>query len=212
LTENKFAQMMTIQLTIYSDYICPWCYVGQGVVEKLKTEYPLEIDWRPFYLRPDTPPEGMDLPAYIRERAAASTGRLQAIARSYGMDFVHVQRFFNTRRAHEATEYAREQGKSEEFHRAVFHQVYGLGHDISAWEVLGAAALEAGLDAGAMQSAVESGKYSALVQQQITRAHTLGVTAVPTYVLNNRYGIVGTQPYEVFQQAIARLMTENAND
>jgi predicted DsbA family dithiol-disulfide isomerase len=196
---------MAIQLTIYSDYICPWCYVGQGVVEKLKTEYPVEINWQPFYLRPDTPPEGMDLPGYILERAAGSTGRLRDIAQSYGMDFVHVQRLFNTRRAHEATEYAREQGKSEEFHRAVFHQVYGLGHDISTWEVLSAAAEETGLDADAMQSAVVSEKYTALVQDQVDRAHALGVTGVPMYVLNNRYGIVGTQPYQVFQQAISRL-------
>jgi predicted DsbA family dithiol-disulfide isomerase len=203
---------MTIQLTIFSDYICPWCYVGQGVVEKLKTEYPLEIDWQPFYLRPDTPPEGMDLPEYIRERAAGSTGRLADIARSYGMDFVHVQRLFNTRRAHEATEYARAQGQSEAFHRVVFHQVYGLGHDISTWDVLRTAAVETGLDADAMQNEVESGRYSALVQDQVARAQALGISAVPTYVLNNRYGIVGTQSYEVFQQAIARLTAEGAND
>jgi predicted DsbA family dithiol-disulfide isomerase len=200
---------MTIQLTIYSDYICPWCYVGQGVVEKLKTEYQLEIDWQPFYLRPDTPPEGMDLPEYIRERAAGSTDRLRDIARSYGMDFVHVQRLFNTRRAHEATEYAREKGKGEQFHRAVFHQVYGLGHDISTWQVLSVAAMETGLDADAMQTEVESGKYTALVQDQVAQAHALGVSAVPMYVLNNRYGIVGTQPYEIFQQAITRLKAED---
>jgi len=200
---------MTIKLTIYSDYICPWCYVGQGVVERLKTEYPLEVDWRPFYLRPDTPPEGMDLPPHILERAAASTARLQHTARSYGMDFVHVQRFFNTRRAHEATEYAREQSKGEQFHWAVFHKVYGLGQDISTWEVLRAAATETGLDAEAMQHAVESGKYTALVQDQIAQAQALGITGVPMYILNNRYAIVGSQPYEVFKQAIARLEAEN---
>lgn len=196
---------MTIKLTIYSDYICPWCYVGQGIVERLKTEYPLEIDWRPFYLRPDTPPEGMDLPEHIRQHAAKATERLSQTARSYGMEFVHVQRFFNTRHAHEATEYAREQGKSEEFHREVFHKVYGLGQDISTWGVLRDAATETGLDANAMQTAVESGTYAALVESQIARAHALGITGVPMYVFNDRYGIVGMQPYQVFQQTIARL-------
>lgn len=199
---------MAIKLTIYSDYICPWCYVGQGVVERMKEEYQVEVDWRPFYLRPDTPPEGMDLPAHILERAAASTNRLQHAARSYGLDFVHVKRFFNTRRAHEATEYAREQGKAEEFHRVVFHKVYGLGQDISKWEVLREAAVETGLDADEMQQRVESGQYTALVQHEIAQARTLGITGVPMYVLNNRYGIVGMQPYEVFKQAIARLEGE----
>ncbi len=196
---------MTNKLTIYSDYICPWCYVGQGVVERLKTEYALQVDWQPFYLRPDTPPEGMDLPEHIRQHAAKTTERLRQTARSYGMEFVHVQRFFNTRRAHESTEYAREQGKSEEFHRAVFHRVYGLGQDISTWEVLRVAATETGLDADLMQKAVDSGKYITLVQAQVANAQALGITGVPMYVFNNRYGIVGMQPYQVFQQAMARL-------
>lgn len=201
---------MNIKLTIYSDYMCPWCYVGQGPVERLKTEYPVEVDWRPFYLRPDTPPEGMDLPEYIRERAAATTSRLQHMARAYDMDFVHVQRLFNTRRAHEATEYAREQGKLEAFHKIVFHKVYGLGQDISTWEVLRAAAGEAGLDPDALQSAVEAGQYTALVHEQITQAHSLGISGVPMYIFNNRYAIVGSQPYDVFKQAVARLEADAA--
>lgn len=199
---------MTIKLTIYSDYICPWCYVGQGVVERLKAEYPVQVDWRPFYLRPDTPPEGMDLPEYIRQHAAKSTEHLRRTAQSYGMEFVHVQRFFNTRRAHEATEYAREQGKSDEFHRAVFHKVYGLGQDISTWDVLCVAATESGLDADALQNAVESGQYTASVQSQVDHAHELGITGVPMYIFNDRYAIVGTKPYDVFQQAIARVQSE----
>ncbi len=200
---------MTLKLTIYSDYMCPWCYVGQGVVERLKTEYPVEVDWQPFYLRPDTPPEGMDLPAYILEKVATTTNRLRNTANSYGMDFVHVMRLFNTRRAHEATEYARQHGKLDEFHHAVFQKVYGLGLDISTWDVLRAAATETGLDADEMQSKVESGEYTAQVQAQVDQAHALGVSGVPMYVLNNRYGIVGSQPYEVFKQAITRLEAEN---
>lgn len=200
---------MTLKLTIFSDYMCPWCYVGQGVVERLKTEYPIEVDWQPFYLRPDTPAEGMDLPDYIMEKVATTTNRLRSAANAYGMDFVHVMRFFNTRRAHEATEYAREQGKGEEFHRAVFHQIYGLGNDISTWDVLRTAAVESGLNADEMQNKVESGQYTAQVQTQVDRAQGLGVNGVPMYVLNNRYGIVGSQPYEVFKQTIAKLEAEN---
>lgn len=200
---------MTLTLTIFSDYMCPWCYVGQGVVERLKSEYALEVDWQPFYLRPDTPPEGMDLPAYILEKVASTTNRLRSMANAYGMDFVHVMRLFNTRRAHEATEYAREQGKLDAFHRVVFNKVYGLGQDISTWDVLRAAATEIGLDADEMQRQVESGVYTAQVQAQVDRAHAIGVTGVPMYVLNNRYAIVGSQPYEVFKQTIAKLEAES---
>jgi len=131
------------------------------VVERLKEEYDVDVEWRPFYLRPDTPPEGMELPDHTkRARANGSEERLQQMARRYGMDFISTKRIYNTRLAHEATEYAREQGKANEFHRILFREVYAEGKDVSQWEVLRTAAQEAGLDADAMQRDVGSGKYT----------------------------------------------------
>ena len=72
--------MKIFNLTIYSDYVCPWCYVGQGTVAKLTEEYPVTVDWRPFYLRPDTPPEGMDLPENVREHMAQTNAHLKPVS------------------------------------------------------------------------------------------------------------------------------------
>jgi len=178
------------------------------VVEKLKAEHGAEVEWRPFYLRPDTPPEGMELPAYLRARYAGTTERLRQMARANGLEMVTPDRIPNTRRAHEATAFAREHGQGEAFHRVVFRKFYGEGQDISRWEVLRAAAEEAGLDPDDMQREVEAGRYTAAVKEQVEEAYALGINGVPTYVLNERYAIVGAQPYEVFQQALARLATK----
>ncbi len=175
------------------------------MVEKLKEKETVEVEWFPFFLRPDTPMEGMELPAYIRERGAEVNERLRQMARGYGMEMVPMARILNTRRAHEATEYARVHGQGEAFHRIVFRKVYAEGQDISRWELLRAAAEEVGLDAEEMQAEVDSGKYSAVVQELVDEAYALGVTGVPTYVINDRYAIVGAQPYSVFEQVIARL-------
>ncbi len=199
---------MRIKLTIYSDYVCPWCYVGQGVVERFKTEHGAEVEWRPFYLRPDTPPEGMELPDYVKAHAAKSQESLRHRANAVGLEMVFPTSIPNTRLAHEATEYARQRGKDFEFHHAVFEKFYGKGQDISKWNVLRAAAEEVGLDAEEMQRMVETGTYTAAVQLEVDRATQIGVTGVPTYVLNDRYAIVGAQPYEVFQQALERLASE----
>jgi len=181
------------------------------VVAKLKTEYNIEVEWRPFYLRPDTPPEGMDLPDYIqRARANGSDDRLQQIARSNGMEFVSTKRIYNTRLAHEATEYAREHSKAEEFHRIVFRKVYAEGQDISQWDVLRSAAEEAVLNADEMQKDVEGGKYTAYVAAQVQQAYQIGVSGVPTYVINDRYAIVGAQPYEVFKNALDRILNKKS--
>jgi len=194
------------------------------VVEKLKAEYQVEVEWRPFYLYFDTPPEGRELPEHVkRARANGSEERLRSIAGAYGMKFKSTERIYNTRLAHEAAEYAREQGNparfnspiqrdargmGNEFHKIVFRKVYAEGQDPSQWDVLRSATEEAGLNADDMQRAVESGKYTANVADQVRWAYQIGVTGVPTYVINDRYAIVGAQPYEAFKHTLEQIMIQ----
>jgi len=176
------------------------------VVERLKAEYNAEVEWRPFYLRPDTPPEGIELPDYIkRARANGSEERLAAMANAYGMKFRSTERIYNTRIAHEVTEYAREHGKGNEFHRVMFRKVYADGYDPSQWDVLRSAAEEVGLNAEEMQSDVAGGKYTQNVAEQVQLAYQIGVSGVPTYVINERYAVVGAQPYEAFKNALEQI-------
>ena len=179
------------------------------MVEKLKEEYKVDVEWRPFYLRPDTPPEGMELPDYIKQaRNNGSEERLRSIANAYGMEFESTERIYNTRIAHEATEYAREHGKGNEFHRIVFRKVYAEKQDPSNWDVLRSAAEEAGLNADEMQRDVDGGKYTVNVADQVNWAYQIGVSGVPTYVINDRYAVVGAQPYEVFKNALTQIMNK----
>jgi len=171
----------------------------------------VEVEWRPFYLYFDTPPEGRELPEYIKQkRANGSDERLRAIATSYGMEFKSTQRIYNTRLAHEATEYAREHGKGNEFHKVIFRMVYAEGKDPSQRDVLRSAAQEVGLDGEALQKAVKSETYKVNVEEQVRWAYQIGVTGVPTYVINDRYAIVGAQPYEAFKSALEQI--ENRKD
>ena len=180
------------------------------MVERLKAEHNVEVEWRPFYLYFDTPPEGRELPDTIKQkRANGSEERLRSIATSYGMEFKSTERIYNTRLAHEATEYAREHGKGGEFHKAVFRMVYAEGKDPSQWDVLRSAAQEVGLDGKALQKDVESEKYKVNVEEQVRWAYQIGVTGVPTYVINDRYAIVGAQPYEVFKNALEQIKHQN---
>jgi len=167
----------------------------------------MEVEWRPYYLRADTPPEGMELPEYIkRARENGSEERLRSMASSHGMEFRSTERIYNTRLAHEATEYARDHGKGNEFHKVIFRLVYAEGKDISQWDVLRLAAEEVGLNPDEMQSAVENEKYKTNVAEQVQWAYQIGVSGVPTYVINDRYALVGAQPYEVFKNALAKIM------
>ena len=169
----------------------------------------MEVEWRPFYLYFDTPPEGRELPDTIKQkRANGSEERLRSMATSYGMEFKSTERIYNTRLAHEATEYAREHGKGVEFHKVIFRMIYAEGKDPSQWDVLRSAAQEVGLDGETMQKDVESETYKVNVEEQVRQAYQIGVTGVPTYVINDRYAIVGAQPYEVFKNALEQIMNQ----
>ncbi|MBN8581706.1 MAG: DsbA family oxidoreductase [Anaerolineae bacterium] len=178
------------------------------MVATLIEKHNAQVEWRPFYLRPDTPPEGMELPDHIKSRMAETNVRLKQMANAVGLEMVFATCIPNTRIAHEATEYARQKGKGFEFHHAVFDKFYGRGEDVSKWDVLRDAALQVGLDADEMQREVEAGKYTATVNALVKEASQIGVTGVPTYVLNDRYAIVGAQPYEAFLQALEQIKKE----
>ena len=183
------------------------------MVERLKAEHNVDVEWRPFYLYFDTPPEGRELPERVKQaRAQGSEERLRQIAQSYGMPFVSTQRIYNTRLAHEATEYARVHGQGNEFHKVLFRKVYAEGQDPSQWDVLRSAAQEVGLDVDEMQREVESEKYMAEVVDKVRWAYQIGVTGVPTYVINNKYAIVGAQPYEVFKGTLEQIMNQKPDE
>lgn len=174
----------------------------------MKAEYDVEVEWRAFELHPEIPPEGMPLSAYIHTRFDAMSRRLKQMAGEVGLDMVTIEIIPNSRRALEAAEYARQQDQHEVFHQSVFCLLFAEGQDISRWEVLRAAAEEAGLDPEAMQQATETGQYQVAVNAQINEARALGITGVPTYIFNDRYAIVGAQPYEAFREVMARLMAD----
>lgn len=174
-------------------------------VEKLKKEYDVQVDWRPFFLRPETPPEGLPLPEYVKERMKDPNNPLKRRAAAAGLTMVERQVIPSTRRAHQAAEYARSEGKLEPFNAAVLRRYWTEGQDLWQWDTLRGAAQEAGLDPDALQRAVEEGRYAQVVEESIREAREMGINAVPTFVLGDRFGLQGAQEYPVFQEAMRRL-------
>ncbi len=165
----------------------------------------MEVQWLPFFLHPEIPPGGARLNPAMRRYMEPMHRRLQQRAEEEGMEMVTPEIVAYSRLALEATEYARDQGKADAFHRVVFRKYYGEGQNIGDWQVLRDAAEEVGLDPDEMQREVQSGAYREILDQHIADAHALGITGVPTYIIDDRYAIVGAQPYEVFQQALKEL-------
>ncbi len=171
----------------------------------MKNEYDVAVEWLPFELHPEIPPEGWQLPWNVRAQFGGMSERLRQMAHEAGMEMVIPDLIPNSRRALEASEYARENGVHEAFHQAVFRKFYGEGQDMNDWPVLRAAAVETGLHPDEMQQHTTAGRFQPIVEGHHNRALQMGITGVPAFIFNQQYAILGAQPYEVFQQAMARL-------
>jgi predicted DsbA family dithiol-disulfide isomerase len=174
-----------------------------GLVDKLKQEFDLKVEWLGFEIHPETPPEGMPLiKMFPRADVDSMTRRLNSMGAPFGLTFQKIVNISNSRLSLEAGEFAKEQGRLDQFHHAVFQAYFSKGMDIGNIEILTQIGKDAGLDAEALAKALQTGTYRqklATVKQEASR---LGVTAAPTFIINEADRIVGAQPVEVFRERL----------
>jgi len=174
-----------------------------GLVDQLKKEFDLAIEWLGFEIHPETPPEGMPLiKMFPRADIDGMTRRLNSMGAPFGLAFQKIVDISNSRLALEAGEFAKEQGRFDEFHHAVFETYFSRGKDIGDMAVLEEIGKGSGLDTAALRSALETGKYRKQLDTVNVEAAGLSVTAAPTFIINNSSRIVGAQPLEVFRERL----------
>ena len=160
-------------------------------------------------MRPNAPEEGWALPAYIKQQMQSPNNPLRARAKALGLTMREDRtQIPSSRRAHEATEYARSKGAVEAFHHGVLRRYWTDGEDLHEWATLREAATEAGLDPEEMQAEVSAGKWKSAVEAFLHEASAQQVTSVPTFVINERYAVPGAQSAETFRQFFRRLSTK----
>ena len=201
-----------IRLDVWSDYVCPFCYLEEPLLTRLAEQYAgqLVLEWRAFELRPEPAPlldpDGEYLHA-IWNRAVYPMAHL----RSMRLRLPPIQP--RSRRAFQAAEFACEHGRFAEMHDGIFRAFFQEGRDISSVAVLLQVAESIGLDLEDFQEALESERYQAKVLEDEKLAHEVGITGVPTMVMS-RVGepsdiqsvLSGAQPYELLHATVERLL------
>lgn len=195
----KVILMPKKKLIVYSDFICPFCYLGKVNAERLQADHPeLEIEWREFELHPEGQPDPRS--PYMQQAQAA----VVQLTQQYGIEMkpeVLTQVTSASRKALLGLEYAREQGREEAYRDAVFEAYWIKGRNIDDIDELGGIATDAGLDEQAFRAAVESGAYLSRLQEAMAEAHRQGIRGVPTYI-SGGYMLAGAQPVEKLRQLI----------
>lgn len=209
-----------MRIDIWTDIVCPYCYLGrrrfEQALERFEHRGDVEVQWHSFEL--DRNAERVsehDLPGLIaakygtsRDEAVAQHEGLAEQAAGLGLEFNwQVARYGNTFDAHRVVHLAAEMGGSEHAGRAherLLQAYFAEGRAIGERDTLVALGSDLGLGADTVRTMLDSDDYGNHVRSDEATAKMLGITGVPFFVLDRRYGVSGAQPPEVFDQALAQ--------
>ena len=217
--------MSTVKIDFVSDIACPWCAVGLGglltAIERIGPELQTRIHMQPFELNPDMPKGGQNTGERLMKKYGFDHARLQenrqviaerAAAVGMPMHQTDESRSYNTFDGHRLLHWAGTVGQAEQLalKRELLKVYHFDNEDTSETEVLVQAAGRVGLDAGQARDVLESGRYADEVRAAETKWREMGISSVPSVILNNKYLISGGQPPEVFEQALRQTAAESA--
>jgi len=173
-------------------------------IDRLQKEYEIRIRWIGFPLHPDTPEDGLTLEELFAGRHIdidKARERLRQVARELGLPLGERKKTYNSRLAQELAKWAESKGKGDEFHKAVFEAYFVKGRNIGKIDELALLAQSLGLRDQEAKQVLMSRTFKEAVDADWSRCHALGITAVPTFVIDHQ-GVVGFQPYEVLEQLL----------
>ncbi len=208
-------QNPVIKIEIWSDIVCPFCYVGkkkiQQVIEKLNIDDEVQIIWRSYQLDPDLPSEkAYPSLEYLMKKKNISAEQMQGMNEylkqqglQYGIDFqLDKSMVFNTFNTHRLLQWAKEFNKSSELKEAFMKAYFTEGIDLSNPENLISAVGKVGLDTQKAIEVLNSNDYSEAVENDIYQSKTISLRGVPHFLFNDKFFISGAQEDLVFENAI----------
>lgn len=210
-----------MKVEIWSDIMCPFCYIGKRNIETALAQFPeeknIEIEWKSFQLDPSLPQIATDNhEEYLAKRKGFPVeqvkGMLQHVtntAKQAGLDF-HLEEsvIVNSYNAHRLIQFAKTKELGGEAEERFFKAYFTEGIDLANLENLTALGKEIGLDEAELQMAFTDNQYAEKVNQDIEEARMIGVTGVPFFVFDRKYAVSGAQPPQAFLQALEQSFGE----
>jgi predicted DsbA family dithiol-disulfide isomerase len=206
-----------MSIEIWSDVVCPWCYIGkrrfEAAAEQLRDEVDLQIVYRPYQLDPTAPQtpvpasEGYAKKFGGPERAQAIFEQVTAVAASEGLEFrMDLALRANTLAAHRLLWLAEATGHQQVLKERLLRAYFTEGRDISSHDALAELAGEVGMPADNVRSYLASSDGTAQVREWLDHAADEGITAVPTYVIEGKWAIPGAQDTDTFVRVIRKFL------
>ena len=212
-------QKAKLHLDVIVDVVCPWCFLGKRRLDAAIAELDdldIEVRYRPFQLDPTIPQEGIEREDYVIGKFGSADALDEAHARlfSLGADvgityaFDLIEKTPNTLDAHRLVRWAAAEGLGDPMLERLFSLFFEDGADLTKAETLIAAAEEIGLDEDEVTMKLEGGVDLDAVKADIAHAGRMGITGVPTIIVENKFAISGAQTSEVLVDALRRIASE----
>ncbi|RZS90925.1 putative DsbA family dithiol-disulfide isomerase [Motilibacter rhizosphaerae] len=191
----------TLRIDVWSDVACPWCYIGKHRLERALAAYDGEVEVvsHAFLLDPSAPAEARPLDEHLAERFGADRvpgmqAHVTGIAAAEGLE-LHLDRALavSTRDAHRLLALGRHEGVQPEVQERLFRAYFTEGRDLGDLFVLAEIGVEAGLDGARVREWLAGDHGAEEVEEELATARDLGITAVPTFVIDRRYAVQGAQ-------------------
>jgi predicted DsbA family dithiol-disulfide isomerase len=208
-----------MEIEIYADVVCPWCYIGKSRLEQALARYDGEVTvrYRPFQLDPSPVPAPVPMVEALAakfgdaDRARQMFAHVSQVAAGDGLrlDFDRAVAA-NTFDAHRLISYATDHGRGADMVDALYRAHFTDGVDIGSHDALATVAGEVGLDAADVRRFLDSDERTADVSAELAAARELGVTSVPTFVLAGKYAVTGAQEAETLLAALAEVEQREA--
>jgi predicted DsbA family dithiol-disulfide isomerase len=213
--------MVSMQVEIWSDVVCPWCYVGkrrfEAALARFAERAEVEVVWRSFELDPDAPQQ-RERPATEHlaqkygmsvEQAEASQQRLTDLATAEGLEY-HLDRTAggNSFDAHRLLHLAAAAGLQDRLKERLLRAYFTEGEAIGRPDVLARLAADAGLDPAEVDEVLAGERFAAEVRADEHRARLLGINGVPFFAIDARYGISGAQSSDLILSALEQAWSE----
>ena len=213
------SMLKRLTIDIVSDVVCPWCYIGKRRIEnalKLVPEVPVEVHWRPFFLNPWVPRQGMSRKDYLTTKFGSVDAykniaeRVVAAADEEGLSYRPelVKRQPNTIDCHRLIYWAEAKGKAAEMKQRLMELYFRDGSDLTDAGVLVQAAADCGLDVDDVSRRLAAEEDVAMISALAQDASAKGISGVPTYVFAQKYAISGAQAPELLARAIRQVSEE----
>ena len=212
-----------LKIDIVSDVSCPWCIIGyqsiSSALKQLTPEIAANISWHPFELNPAMPAEGEDMGEHLHKKYGSSkadfeqtrkmiTARGEALG--FQFNFKEDGRIFNTFNAHRLLYWARQLNKQTELKLALFGLYFTEGGNPSNIEQLLQVVAKVGLPAEEARVILQSDQFTREVRAEQAKYQGMGISSVPTFIINDKFKITGGQPVEKFVEILHEITAQEA--